>query len=59
MSGAVGLVIAFPLVYSVYLGVAESVRDIAIALTRQRQPGRHAVELAVEWKQISRPPVTP
>ena len=38
--------IAFPLVYSVYLGVAESARDIAIALARQRQPGHHAVELA-------------
>ena len=38
--------IAFPLVYSVYLGVAESARDIALALARQRQPGRHAVELA-------------
>ena len=38
---------AFPLVYAVYLGVAESARDIAIALARQRQqPGDHAVELA-------------
>ena len=39
--------IAFPLVYAVYLGVAESARDIAIALARQRQqPADHAVELA-------------
>ena len=37
---------AFPLVYAVYLGVAESARDIAIALARQRQPADHAVELA-------------
>ena len=37
---------AFPLVYSVYLGVAESARDIAIALARRRQPADHAVELA-------------
>jgi alkylation response protein AidB-like acyl-CoA dehydrogenase len=38
--------IAFPLVYSAYLGVAESARDIALALAKRRQPGRHAVELA-------------
>jgi alkylation response protein AidB-like acyl-CoA dehydrogenase len=38
--------IAFPLVYSVYLGVAESARDIAIALARRRQPADHAIELA-------------
>ena len=37
---------AFPLVFSVYLGVAESARDIAIALARQKQPADHAVELA-------------
>ena len=37
---------AFPLVYSVYLGVAESARDIAIALARQKQPADHAIELA-------------
>ncbi len=39
--------IAFPLVYSVYLGVAESARDIAIALAKQKQQSAdHAVELA-------------
>lgn len=38
--------IAFPLVYAVYLGVAESARDIAIGLARRKTPGRHAVELA-------------
>ena len=38
--------IAFPLVYSVYLGVAESARDIAIALAKRKQPNHHVVELA-------------
>jgi alkylation response protein AidB-like acyl-CoA dehydrogenase len=38
--------IAFPLVYSVYLGVAEGARDIAIALAKRREPSRHAIELA-------------
>jgi alkylation response protein AidB-like acyl-CoA dehydrogenase len=38
--------IAFPLVYSVYLGVAEGARDIAIALAKRREPPRHAIELA-------------
>ena len=38
--------IAFPLVYGVYLGVAESARDVALGLAKRRQPGRHAVELA-------------
>lgn len=38
--------IAFPLVYGVYLGVAESARDLAIALAKRKPPNRHAVELA-------------
>lgn len=38
--------IAFPLIYSVYLGVAESARDIAIALAKKRRQDRHLVELA-------------
>ena len=38
--------IAFPLVYAVYLGVAESARDIAIALAKKKEPDRHAIELA-------------
>jgi alkylation response protein AidB-like acyl-CoA dehydrogenase len=38
--------IAFPLVYAVYLGVAESARDIAIGLAKKKTPGRHAVDLA-------------
>jgi indole-3-acetate monooxygenase len=37
--------IAFPLVYSVYLGVAESARDIALGLAKQKQ-SHHALELA-------------
>jgi alkylation response protein AidB-like acyl-CoA dehydrogenase len=37
--------IAFPLVYSVYLGIAESARDIALELARKKQ-SRHALELA-------------
>ena len=38
--------IAFPLIYSVYLGVAEAARDIAIGLARRKPASRHAVELA-------------
>ncbi len=38
--------IAFPLIYSVYLGVAESARDIAIGLAKRKTPGRHAIDLA-------------
>jgi alkylation response protein AidB-like acyl-CoA dehydrogenase len=38
--------IAFPLVYSVYVGVAESARDIAISLAKKKTPSRHTIELA-------------
>jgi alkylation response protein AidB-like acyl-CoA dehydrogenase len=38
--------IAFPLVYSVYLGVAESARDTAITLAKRKQPNPHTIELA-------------
>lgn len=38
--------IAFPLVYSVYLGVAESARDIAVATAKKKKPDQHAVQLA-------------
>jgi indole-3-acetate monooxygenase len=38
--------IAFPLVYSVYLGVAESARDLAIALAKRKTPNHHIIELA-------------
>lgn len=38
--------IAFPLVYAVYLGVAESARDIAISLAKRKPQSRHAITLA-------------
>jgi alkylation response protein AidB-like acyl-CoA dehydrogenase len=38
--------IAFPLVYAVYVGVAESARDLAIELAKRKQPSRHTVDLA-------------
>lgn len=37
---------AFPLVYSVYLGVAESARDIAIGIAKKKGPGKHTIDLA-------------
>jgi indole-3-acetate monooxygenase len=37
---------AFPLVYSVYLGVAESAREIAIATAKRKTPDQHAIQLA-------------
>ncbi|WP_454623997.1 acyl-CoA dehydrogenase family protein [Bradyrhizobium cenepequi] len=37
---------AFPLIYSVYLGVAESARDIAIAAAKRKTPDQHAIQLA-------------
>ena len=42
--------IAFPLIYSVYLGVAESARDLAISLAKRKTPGRHAITLAGEME---------
>jgi indole-3-acetate monooxygenase len=38
--------IAFPLVYGVYLGVAESARDIALGLAKKKSPSHHVVTLA-------------
>lgn len=38
--------VAFPLIYAVYVGVAESARDIAIGLAKRKVPSRHAIELA-------------
>jgi alkylation response protein AidB-like acyl-CoA dehydrogenase len=38
--------IAFPLVYGVYLGVAESARDIALRLAKKKSPNHHVVTLA-------------
>jgi alkylation response protein AidB-like acyl-CoA dehydrogenase len=37
---------AFPLVYAVYLGLAERARDIAIGLSKRRAPDRHAIQNA-------------
>ncbi|BCH25389.1 acyl-CoA dehydrogenase family protein [Mesorhizobium sp. L-8-3] len=37
---------AFPLIYAVYLGVAQSARDIAIGLAAGKQPNHHLTELA-------------
>jgi len=37
---------AFPLVYGVYLGVAERARDIAIEMAKSRRPGDDALLLA-------------
>ncbi|MFN0191795.1 MAG: acyl-CoA dehydrogenase family protein [Aestuariivirga sp.] len=33
--------IAIPLIYSVYVGVAESARDVAVSLARKRRPDHH------------------
>ena len=37
--------IAFPLVYAVYLGVAESARDTAIAIAKKKPTNQHTVQL--------------
>lgn len=39
-------VTAIPLIYSVYLGVSESARDIAIGLAKRRPLNQHAISLA-------------
>lgn len=38
--------VAFPLIYAVYLGVAERARDVAIGLAGRRAPGEDALHLA-------------
>jgi alkylation response protein AidB-like acyl-CoA dehydrogenase len=38
--------IAFPLIYAVYLGVAESARDIAVSLAKRKQQDHHGMQLA-------------
>jgi alkylation response protein AidB-like acyl-CoA dehydrogenase len=38
--------IAFPLVYAVYLGIAESARDMAIAMAKRKPINQHMVSLA-------------
>lgn len=40
--------IAFPLIYSVYLGVAESARDIAVGLAKKRRPDGRVLALVGE-----------
>jgi alkylation response protein AidB-like acyl-CoA dehydrogenase len=37
--------IAFPLIYSAYLGVAEKARDIAVGMAKKRAPNNHVVTL--------------
>lgn len=37
--------IAFPLIYAVYLGVAESARDMSLQLAAKRRPDHHLLEL--------------
>jgi alkylation response protein AidB-like acyl-CoA dehydrogenase len=37
--------VAFPLIYAVYLGVAESAREIALNLAAKRRPEHHLLEL--------------
>ena len=46
--------IAFPLVYSVYLGVAESARDIAVGLAKKRRPDRHVLALVGQMETALR-----
>ncbi len=38
--------IAFPLIYAVYLGVAEGARDIAIGLAKRKSTNQHTINLA-------------
>ncbi len=38
--------IAFSLVYGVYLGVAESARDIAIDMAKKKGPNKYTIDLA-------------
>ena len=38
--------VAFPLIYSAYLGVAEGARDTAIGLAKKKAPNPHLVDLA-------------
>lgn len=37
--------IAFPLIYSAYLGVAEAARDLVVSRARKGKPDRHTIEL--------------
>jgi alkylation response protein AidB-like acyl-CoA dehydrogenase len=40
--------IAFPIIYAAYLGVAESARDIAIGLAKNKRQSHHTINLAGE-----------
>lgn len=46
--------IAFPLIYSVYLGVAESARDIAVNLAKKRRPDGHVLTLVGQMDTVLR-----
>ncbi|MHA6347628.1 acyl-CoA dehydrogenase family protein [Roseivivax sp. CAU 1761] len=46
--------IAFPLIYSVYLGVAESARDIALDLAQKRKTNLHSLQLAGQMETALR-----
>jgi alkylation response protein AidB-like acyl-CoA dehydrogenase len=39
------VMLAIPLIYSVYVGVAESARDIAVEMARKRRPDPHVTDL--------------
>jgi len=39
------MMVAIPLIYSAYLGVAESARDITVAMAAKRRPGAHVIDL--------------
>jgi alkylation response protein AidB-like acyl-CoA dehydrogenase len=47
--------IAFPLIYSVYLGVAESARDLALGLAKRKVPNRHAVDSMLAAVRLNAP----
>jgi indole-3-acetate monooxygenase len=46
--------IAFPLIYSVYLGVAQNARDIAVGLAKKRRPDRNVMVLVGEMETALR-----
>lgn len=46
--------IAFPLIYSVYLGVAESARDIAVDLAKKRRSDRNVLALVGQMETALR-----
>ena len=48
--------IAFPLVYAVYVGVAEGARDIAIGLAGKRRPDSHVIGLVGQMETAFQSP---